>query len=415
MIKTSKKIPLYEACIRLFFIVYTIEYLLLYKNAQWTVGEFGTDLAQYPVNTPLTAILRVMANGFLLLALFLRSQHIKIRPIQTLLILMTAIFGIGWTFHALFTTTLKVIVYEPATPVFLLCCIFMLIGYEEELWKTVARCLPTFGLLYLGLAIWALVEYQLVVGVMSTQRVTSSALLYFFIYSFWLLAASVFTSDDAIYRYGGVLIVATGILVIMAMMFRSRGWMLQTLLLFSYTVVRNRIRWKVRWKAIFVYTICISLLIYVFWDMLFYLSGPLRERLFADSRSHQYEVFFQQVDIPQLIMGQGINATYSFTGLNTTYRYFDNQFILELFRYGIIPITLYTILLIRPIIFSLVRLDWNLLRCCFVLGSWILAMAGLSVYFALNINIYCIAMHIVVGRLNCLCEKKKERELKKCA
>ena len=402
-----RRMAFYQACVIMFFVIFLTEYILLYRHAGWAVSGTNGSFVQGAVTTPITALMRVGGYVALVMALVLRIQMLRIRVPQLLAILVMTMFGIGWTIHALFTTTLKVAVYDAATPVFWLCSITMLIGYEEESWKIFSKALPILGLILLVLSVKELFEYQRMVGIMSAQRITYSALLYFFIYSFWLLAASVFINDNAIRTYGALLIVATALLVIMAMIFRSRGWMIQTLTLFVYTVVRNGIRWKDKKKAILFYTICIVFVIYVFWDMLFYLSGPLRERLLADSRSHQYDVFFQQVDKVQLITGQGINATYSFTGTSTTYRFFDNQFILEMFRYGITPILLYTIMLIRPLWTAMVRFDWDLLRRSMVIVMWMLAMAGLSVYFNLNANVHCGAMWVVIGRLNYLCSKPK--------
>lgn len=406
-IQLPRRMAFYQACTIMFFVVFLMEYILLYRHAGWAVSDTWGSFVQSAVTTPITALMRVGVYAALVLALVLRIQMLRIRVPQLLAILVMTMFGIGWTVHALFTTTMKVTVYDSATPVFWLCSITMLAGYEEEIWKLFSKALPILGLIFLALSVKELFEYQMMVGIMSVQRVTYSALLYFFIYAFWLLATSIFINDNAIRTYGALLIVATAILVIMAMIFRSRGWMLQTLTLFIYTVVRNGIRWKDKRKALLFYTVCIAFVIFVFWDMLFYLSGPLRERLFADSRSHQYDVFFQQVDKAQLITGQGINATYSFTGMSTTYRFFDNQFILEMFRYGIVPILIYTIMLIRPLWTAVVHFDWDLLRRSMVIVLWLVAMAGLSVYFNLNTNIHCAAMWVVIGRLNFLCGKKK--------
>lgn len=401
-LQLPRRLAFFQACISVVFVVFLMEYVLSYHNAEWVVLK-TRNLAQSGVSTPLTALLRVGSYAMLVLALVLRIQSLRVRLPQLLAILVMAMFGIGWTIHALFTTTLKVTVYDAATPVFWLCSITMLVGYEEGCWKIFSKALPIFGLILLILSIKELFEYHWLIGIMSAQRITYSALLYYFIFSFWLLAAGIFVDDDAIRTYGAWLIVATALLVVMAMIFRSRGWMLQTLALFIYTVVRNSIRWKDKRKALLFYTVCILFAIYVFWDMLFYLSGPLRERLFEDSRSHQYDVFFQQVDKMQLLTGQGINATYSFTGMYTTYRFFDNQFILEMFRYGIIPILLYTVMLIRPLWIAVTRFDWDLLRRSTVILLWMLAMAGLSVYFNLNTNVHCAAMWGVIGRLNYLC------------
>lgn len=401
-LQLPRRMAFYQSCVIMFFVVFLAEYFLLYHNAGWEVSK-TRSFVQSAITTPITAVMRVGIYAILVLALILRIQRLRIRVFQLMTILVMTMFGIGWTVHALFTTTLKVTVYDAATPVFWLCSITMLAGYEEEIWKLFSKALPILGFIFLVLSMVELFEYQRIIGIMSVQRITFSALLYYFIYSFWLFAASIFINDNAIRTYGAWLIVATAALVIMAVIFRSRGWMLQTLALFIYTVVRNSIRWKDKRKAILFYIVCIAFVVYVSWDMLFYISGPLRERLLADSRSHQYDVFFQQVDKAQLLVGQGINATYSFTGMSTTYRFFDNQFILEMFRYGIVPILLYTIMLIRPLWIAAIRFDWDLLRRCIVIVMWLLAMAGLSVYFNLNTNIHCAAMWVVIGRLNCLC------------
>lgn len=116
---------------------------------------------------------------------------------------------------------------------------------------------------------------------------------------------------------------------------QSRGWVLQTLvLLFVFVAVlgnRNRyVKFLMGLLLIFIAILGVS---YVFPEI----TGNLFNRGVEDTRSGQYVIFFAQHSWKDLILGLGINASYSYLG-NVNYTYFDNQFMFVMFHYGIFPV-----------------------------------------------------------------------------
>lgn len=123
-------------------------------------------------------------------------------------------------------------------------------------------------------------------------------------------------------------------------------------------------------------------------------------RAFDDSRSGQYEVFFNQVSWEDLVFGGGVGAAYvNFDG-QADYRYFDNQIIFLAFHFGILPVILMLYVLFLAVLkaFKCRNQTFALIPLMFIL-----AITGLSTYFSLDIN---LGFFILFGSMGAMINKE---------
>jgi len=112
----------------------------------------------------------------------------------------------------------------------------------------------------------------------------------------------------------------------------------------------------------------------------------LLERGAEDSRTGQYENFFSQVKISDLLLGTGPFGTYKFNG--NDYAYLDGAYLFMLF-YGGLPLVMgYFALVIYPGIRILWKPSANEIKpAAYSLFFWALALTGLSTYAVPDVGV----------------------------
>jgi hypothetical protein len=125
----------------------------------------------------------------------------------------------------------------------------------------------------------------------------------------------------------------------------------------------------------------------------------LQQRGVNDTRSDQLSQFLSQINIIDLVVGKGYNATWNFGG--QAYPYLDNQWLLLIWWAGLIPAMAYFyITAIIPFkLFIRKDQDYETRVEAFVLIIWTLSCAGLSIYSTMSINFYFFVICIIQGRL----------------
>ena len=129
--------------------------------------------------------------------------------------------------------------------------------------------------------------------------------------------------------------------------------------------------------------IVVLIIIGVNWLKDYFLTAytNLVNRIDADTRSDQLTTFFSQVTISELIFGQGVSAQYYWNG--RSYGFIDNQLLFLCFRYGIVPMVVLLLMIIRGIV-----IGWkNKKNEKYILLMWLAALLGLSVYFNISMDI----------------------------
>jgi hypothetical protein len=123
----------------------------------------------------------------------------------------------------------------------------------------------------------------------------------------------------------------------------------------------------------------------------------LNDRLADDSRSGQYEEFFQQVPITSLILGGGPKATYTMRNV-ADYDYFDNQFLFILFKFGIPVLLGYCAIVIWPGLRLLIKTRRKHHRLlAIVIVFWTLAGLGLSVFHNISVTPQNLVIVLLAG------------------
>ena len=128
-------------------------------------------------------------------------------------------------------------------------------------------------------------------------------------------------------------------------------------------------------------------------------------RVGQSTRSSQLDQFFSQIRLGSLVRGLGYNASYVFLHWKN-YQFIDNQIIFSAFRYGITIIGIQTYFLLKPFFMSIPLGQEVRTRSVGVI-HFVLAMMGISIYFSLSIDIYCVIAYALAGRAYMNAKKTK--------
>jgi hypothetical protein len=138
-------------------------------------------------------------------------------------------------------------------------------------------------------------------------------------------------------------------------------------------------------------------------------------RVFVDSRSGQYDVFFSQVSFSHLILGGGPNASWQFGTADAyrEYQYFDNAFLWMAFIGGLPLMCSYLIVIIFPGIRLLFRgVAGNTAAAAILIALWGVACTGISTYTNPSLTPYSYLICLLAGRcLGALAEARTVRSV----
>lgn len=312
-----------------------------------------------------------------------------------LIILLLTVF---WTIHSLITVDgYSITTLDGTAKTVFLMMLGLYVGYDEESWYTVKKYIPFLAATYILLALYYItfVRYGSVVGNMVSQKP------HWMLYStgFWLLAYYLLCYDRKSVFLTLLLLFANLGIVAFSI---SRGWFLQTTVLYAIYLTSDKTLSKKRKRLLIACFLCfLAVGFYAMRnEIIDIITSYVLKFESATSRSSQYEVFFSQVRILDLIPGQGEYASYVYKG-NDSYIYFDNSFIYYAFHFGIV--------------FSLIMLwmplseGWQVLKkrkigvpdakIGYILFMWIAALAGASVFCAgYEISFRMLFIMILIGR-----------------
>lgn len=278
--------------------------------------------------------------------------------------------------------------------------LFFLLGREESLskhFKTMALIL-TVG--YFLITLYSALDFYTSVGFgnhilfMPGKISLSFAMLCLWVYLFSDLKKA--ESVKVLWFKIGLILVG----LLCSLLIVSRSWSIQcVLLLAAYLMLSSDLKGKI--------VTIIGMIFGVLAILLFlepYLSSvvfPLIDRVKEDTRTGQFQLFFDQVDSWRLLFGSGMNATYVFRG--EEYKFFDNQFIFEAFHYGcfhLLPLLCFLFRTLRVAVGKIRDLGRrrSYLGAKFVVIAFLLAMGGLSVYFRYDWTLPTALFLMFVGK-----------------
>lgn len=204
--------------------------------------------------------------------------------------------------------------FEAISTSVILLPVSALLGFDDNIWNILENELLRINLLFCCCFYIAVFSFWSNYGINWPRNASYKG-----IFSCWFTSACIMTFIE-FHKKNKRKIIYCNLLFIIAAAFitQSRGWVLQTLvLLFVFVAVlgnRNRyVKFLMGLLLIFIAILGVS---YVFPEI----TGNLFNRGVEDTRSGQYVIFFAQHSWKDLILGLGINASYSYLG-NVNYVY----------------------------------------------------------------------------------------------
>lgn len=333
-------------------------------------------------------------------AIYLFIILVSIVSIITCNKLMLTIYGIFlgsillWSSYELITgITIQSYLLSGTSPFIYLSSVCILIGQRYKMWQLIVKHSVKLAIIcsimIIFFAITAISKYHMVTG--------RAPFLIMLTYNFWFVAVTVFCNQTRSLIKWILMILC----VIISILYGSRGWLLISLLMmvmFYFGGFQGKRQKKIK----ILYLIIILLMIFYFGNYFF----PDHFRYFLNrigesTRLQQYKILFNSISIRTVLLGGGMNITYSFNG-SKSYQYFDNVFIFNLFHYGIIMACSYYLLILVPLIImfkkrkTLTIIDKGLC-CIFIL--WFLSINGFSVYNGITYDAKNIFIMLILGRL----------------
>ncbi|MCQ9281073.1 hypothetical protein NQ129_04730 [Priestia aryabhattai] len=348
---------------------------------------------------------------YILLALCIYNNKKRGR-INLIVALSTLVFTI-WSVISIFEASAQEVLLGDISTNLSLIPLFYLLGYEKRIFEEAKKIVPYVVVIMIGLILWTSMLFILHNGITAETRSSPSKEMFSIaISAYWCYSLAMPSSK----KYNKVFKYTIGMcLLICAFLIRSRSWVIQCILVLYTTLALTPGKRGLFRKIISIFIVILVIVLIV--NLFPNITGALFSRIGEDTRSGQYDAFFSQIELINLIWGQGINASYSFLG-NPNYKYFDNQYLYIMFHYGAIPI-----LCVLGIISGLFRKmhKSNLTKdeVAFIVGCrlisifFLAALGGLSVYYKLGWNVGTILTFVFIGRAHKIIKDSREIKLVK--
>lgn len=390
-----------ETLAKLFIILFSTSRLVFYSGATWNVEYSFYSMAPTVgvVDQSLLALSAVIGIWFSFLCFkdYLNKcprAKIKVLLISTFLLLTVFCF---WTIDFLANNSVTLLFVGNFTPLTLLFGGVLFAGYDDKLMYSIAQFSKYVAVVFLSLSLYYTVEFYVEFGYVGV-RYGNSHIMTYFIYGFYALTLFVYGQKEFGYCRDNKLIIALSILAFfLAVASVSRGWIIQAIILLLYTYLGKELNGR-RYHSKMISRLIIVLIIIGILVLAIIQFAPnivltIGERFDEDTRSLQLTEFLSQMDAGKFIFGQGYNATYM-ESAHGVYSYIDNQLLMMVFRYGLIPLTLYLLLIFKSI--------WGFIKYRIGYGfaslMWLAALNGLAIYLAFGIDIHNMLIMFVISR-----------------
>lgn len=372
-------------------ILFALGDIIMYYNSSWYYD------AGYKMSTPYAArahSVALIAMILILVTVFIRIYSFTIFNFREQIALYI-LFGAAAIWSAISIVEgaqISNLLVRSYSPMLLLFTSVVVLGADENIYEGINRLALILCLVMACLTLYHESQLLFQYGVVRSK---SSAIYPYLVNSICLWTFGSFNSSY--WKNRTLKIVELCMVVVGCFLTMSRGYTLIGIILiylfYCYGNSENEHATPFSTHIKFALTMIVlfALAQYVFPTYFSELLG----RLNADTRSGQYIDFFSQVSLSQLILGQGMNASYSFSRFSS-YSYIDNAFLVMVFRYGIIQMIAIMYLTFRSIYLCWKRRingSWQLI---FV---WLLMSSGCSVYMEYNMGIPYLLVWISVGKI----------------
>lgn len=373
-------------------------HLFIYFNSPWV--SYGQSIKQIR-NDSLIVIGCSFFAFFAMLILIFLIIFKKTNPKKIVIpVIIMFVFGFFWSVYSIMFDNISptLLLRDSFPPVSMISCGLIMVGYNEKWWPLLKKAIFIISCIFVFYSFLEIIIAYSKFGF--EYRMTSGAPMYLYIIGLYATYGLVTLTDE--WRKNRKLIVFVLVILLFfnSAILQGRSWFIQTIILFIIYI--SRIRSVFKNNAIFKISftfISIITLISAFALNIELFSGLIsRFQTSGDTRTEQLKTFFNQISIKKLMIGGGIRASYSFDGDNN-FRFIDNQILLYMFRYGVIPTITYLFILLYPIYKILMCKNKKYILKSFVLISWLASMLGFSVYFNISFGMTHMLMMLYTGRL----------------
>lgn len=380
-----------------------VKIIYSYAGVPFTSMNNGNGWQQLAITDNITTLLTYVVLALVCFTFFYKARDIKITAEVVFLLIIFA-SAAGWLILDVLEDGLISTLYNTSNILGYLTIVAFVIGCQKELFETIFKqCIPV-AVFLLVVSIVSYVQFNMQVknGVLG-----NSEALITFIASFWLFCiGSIYNLKARKYPLLFIKLLAA-VFPVLAVLLGSRSWLIQSVFwLFVYIYLeQNDKGFKKAGKIIF-YGVALALILFYIINSYFNLAF---DRLLdkGDTRTFQYEQLFSQIDIWDLIVGQGQGFQYYQNG--KLYSYIDNGYVMVLMRYGVLVAIPYVACLVIPLIRAWKKrkeLGTNI-GYALIIIMWLAALGGLSVYNMVIIDIKSIIIPVAAGYLTLLCTQKK--------
>lgn len=376
-----------------------------YKDAKWSF----TGLASMDMNNTLGSNL---LWGYSLTSIILLSVYeLKSLPIRYQKLILLAVFiGVFWLLIDILSGSFSIwVLKENMSPMYFVFLLIIALGYKSKYWDILIPIIPLF------IPIAYIFSYMHLETLFQTsswlRRPINSGFLTFYLIGFYALMIYSVACKKSIKN---LTFIALMILISFYLAFNtwSRSWILHVVLLTCIVILRWVGLRKMKFKYIIIAIAIFLLAILIgsnfigtnFLDVFEIVEGRKNE----NTRTWQYVNFFNEVETSDLLIGQGVDASYNSTNFGANYKYIDNVFLLCMFRYGIIPLLLLSYILFKPCKYFLSKNE-DLAFACMIVFEWFLIFLGLSTYTTLNYDVATILMLLAIGHCYSLKDKSSQK------
>ena len=303
-----------------------------------------------------------------------------------------------WVIHDIITVGLiqvmGVTTINPFCFMLLLCAYA---GMNDELWNKLVRLCnilaPIMILTSFGYSIFFMLRYGPV-------SISASPQISYLSMGFWPLCVRALCSSKPKKNTFTLILIIISFLI--ALLYNTRGWMIQTIaLLFLYFVLSRDNRPSI--KALFGIALIVVAVMIGYHYLEEFISTRIGTVLLkfntgAESRLWQYRDLIEQYTFMDILFGKGSFATYE-TDTYGTFLYFDNAYVNCSMKYGVLPAFILLLAILIPSIKSIFRINnRNLKAPAYILFLFFFATMGVSVYCGLTIDLKFMIICMLIGR-----------------
>ena len=393
-----KKLKFDKVLLVLTLIASSLFNFLSYFNTPWRIDADSVyqDRRMGIMTTGLLLIAFCFLMALTLTLIFSKKYSKKI----IVPILLLQFFGIFWTgyTYVIDKVSIGVLFRDSFPPISMLACGFVLAGYNDKFWPTIKKAIFIISCFF---TIYSFYEILIAFAKFGFEyRIVYGAPMYCYEIGLFATYGLVILTDEWKEKRKLLVFILVLVLFFNSAILQGRSWFLQTTFLFVIYLfnIRKSLQ-KYKALSIFVPLGIIAVAAFIFIRNIELFEGLIdRFTSSGDTRTPQLQQFFEQVTFKDLLIGQGTKASYVYMN-NPNFHFIDNQVLLFMFRYGMIPTFCYCFIILDPVLKSLILKDRRLIYKSLTMLVWFAAMMGVSVFFNISFGTMSMLILLYCGRL----------------